>query len=285
MLFPATTVKELKDMKQRIITASILASVAVALLAWGGVVLGAAIVAIICFAVYEEYSALTRAGHHPLSWPTWAGVVLSVPLMAIGGTKMLIPVAIGVALVTLACIIFRREPKLEDILYSLLPFVSLVLPGMAMLAMTGIEPKSIQLTYLCLMIAIPCVGDIFALYVGSTLRGPKLCPAVSPNKTISGAIGGLVGSLLSSLLVGLIAYLLAVNSRAVLPAWGDYVLLGLIGGVVGQLGDLFASLIKRHCGIKDFSNLFPGHGGMLDRLDSVLFMAIIIFCYRMLTVL
>ena len=272
-------------MKQRIITASILAAVAIALLALGGVVLAAAIVAIICFAVYEEYGALSKAGHHPLAWPTWAGVALSVPLLALGGAKLLIPVAISVALVTVACIVFRREPQLEDILYSLLPFVSVVLPGMAMLALVNIEPKSVQLTYFCLMIAIPCVGDIFALYVGSTLKGPKLCPPVSPNKTISGAIGGLVGSLVASLLVGLIAYWLAVASRAVLPQWWHYVLLGLLGGVAGQLGDLFASLIKRHCGLKDFSNLFPGHGGMLDRLDSVLFMAIIIFCYRMLTVL
>lgn len=272
-------------MKQRVITASIMAAVALALLGIGGVVLAAALVAIICFAVYEEYSALTKAGHHPLSWPTWAGMVLSVPLLALGGAKLLIPVAIGVALVTLACIIFRREPKLEDILYSLIPFVSIVLPGMAMLALVNIEPKSVQLTYFFLMIAIPCVGDIFALYVGTTLRGPKLCPAVSPNKTISGAVGGLVGSLIASLLVGGIAWLLAVQSRAVLPAWWHYVLLGLLGGMAGQLGDLFASLIKRHCGIKDFSNLFPGHGGMLDRLDSVIFMAVIIFCYRMLTVL
>ena len=272
-------------MKQRIITASIMAAVAIALLALGGVVLAAAIVGIICFAVYEEYGALQKAGHHPLAWPTWAGMVLSVPCLALGGAKLLIPVAISVALVTVACIVFRREPKLEDILYSLLPFVSLVLPGMAMLALTGIHPKSVQLTYLCLMIAIPCVGDIFALYVGSTLRGPKLCPAVSPNKTISGAVGGLIGSLISSLLVGLVAWAFAVNSRAVLPSWGDYVLLGLIGGAVGQIGDLFASMIKRHCGIKDFSNLFPGHGGMLDRLDSVIFMAVIVFCYRMLNVL
>ena len=272
-------------MKQRIITASIMAAVAIALLAIGGVVLAAAIVGIICFAVYEEYGALVKAGHHPVPWPTWAGVVLSVPLLAIGGAKLLLPVALGVCLVTVMCIVFRREPKLEDILYSLVPFVSLVLPGMGMLALTAIHPKSIQLTYLCLMIAIPCVGDIFALYVGSTLHGPKLCPAVSPNKTISGAVGGLVGSLLASLLVGGISWLLAVGSRELLPSWGDYVLLGLLGGVAGQLGDLFASLIKRHCGIKDFSNLFPGHGGMLDRLDSVIFMAAVIFCYRILTVL
>ena len=272
-------------MKQRVVTALIMAAVALALLAIGGVVLAAAIVGIICFAVYEEYSALVKAEHRPVVWPTWAGVVLSVPLLAIGGAKLLMPVAIGVALVTVACVVFRREPRLEDILYSLLPFVSLVLPGMAMLTLTGISPKSVQLTYLALMIAIPCLGDIFALYVGSSLRGPKLCPAVSPNKTISGAVGGLAGSLIAALLVGGVAFLLAVKSRACLPSWGDYVLLGLIGGVAGQLGDLFASLIKRHCGIKDFSNLFPGHGGMLDRLDSVIFMAVIIFCYRMLTVL
>ena len=272
-------------MKQRFITALILTAVAVALLALGGVVLAAAIVAIICFAVYEEYGALQKAGHHPLAWPTWVGLALSVPLLALGGAKLLIPVIIGVALVTLACIIFRREPRLEDVFYSLLPFVAVVLPGMAMLALVNIEPKSVQLTYFCLMIAVPCLGDIFALYVGSALKGPKLCPPVSPNKTISGAVGGLAGSLIASLLVGLIAYWLAVASRAALPAWWHYVLLGLIGGLAGQLGDLFASLIKRHCGIKDFSNLFPGHGGMLDRLDSVLFMAIIIFCYRMLTVL
>ena len=205
-----------------------------------------------------------------------------MPLLAIGGAKLLIPVAIGVALVTVGCVIFRREPKLEDIFYSLLPFVSLVLPGMAMLALVNIEPKSVQLTYFLLMIAVPCVGDIFARYVGSSLKGPKLCPAVSPNKTISGSIGGLIGSLLTALLVGGIAYALAVQSRAVLPAWWHYVLLGLIGSAVGQLGDLFAALITRRCGLKDFSNLFPGQGGMLDRLDSVIFMAIIIFCYRML---
>ena len=64
--------------------------------------------------------------------------------------------------------------------------------------------------------------------------------------------------------------------------WWQYALLGLVGGVAGQMGDLFASLVKRHCGIKDFSNLFPGHGGMLDRLDSILFMAVVMICYRLL---
>ena len=61
--------------------------------------------------------------------------------------------------------------------------------------------------------------------------------------------------------------------------WWHYLLLGIVGGAIGQIGDLFASLVKRHSGIKDFSNLFPGHGGMLDRLDSVLFMSVLMYCY------
>lgn len=67
-----------------------------------------------------------------------------------------------------------------------------------------------------------------------------------------------------------------------LPTWWEYLLIGLIGGVAGQMGDLFASMVKRHCGIKDFSNLFPGHGGMMDRLDSILFMAVVMFCFYLL---
>ena len=60
-------------------------------------------------------------------------------------------------------------------------------------------------------------------------------------------------------------------------------LIGLVGGIAGQVGDLFASLIKRHCGIKDFGSLFPGHGGMLDRMDSILFTSVVVYCFWMIT--
>ena len=259
-----------------------MAAVAAVLLALGGVVVAAAIVLVICFALYEEFRALSMAGHRPVAWPTWVGVVLSVPLLALGGDQLLIPIAVAVCVVTLTCVLFRAEPKLEDSLMSLVPLLSLVLPGMCAMKLALIEPHALQVCMMLLLLAVPCVGDIFALFVGSALKGPKLCPAVSPNKTISGAVGGLIGSLVASLLVGLLVSLFAGASYPGLPAWWHYVLLGVIGGAVGQIGDLFASLVKRHCGIKDFANLFPGHGGMLDRMDSILFMALVMMCYRLL---
>lgn len=259
-----------------------MAAVGVLLLVLGGVWMAAAVVLVICFAVYEEFRVLSLAGHRPVAWPTWVGVVLSIPVLALDGDRLLIPIAVGVCLLTLTWVIFRAEPKLEDCLMSILPLMSLVLPGMCAMKLALIEPHVVQVCMLLLLIAIPCVGDIFALFVGRTFKGPKLCVAVSPNKTISGAIGGLVGSLLSALLVGLLVWLFAGESRSLLPAWWHYVLLGVIGGAAGQIGDLFASMVKRHCGVKDFSNLFPGHGGMLDRMDSILFMALVMMCYRLL---
>ena len=141
----------------------------------------------------------------------------------------------------------------------------------------------VQVVLLSLTFAVPVLGDTLAFFVGSRVRGPKLCPAVSPNKTISGAIAGLAGSLLAAVVVGLASLLFCdAATLAQLPSWWQYALIGLIGGVAGQMGDLFASLVKRHCGLKDFSSLFPGHGGMLDRLDSILFMAVVMFSFLLL---
>ena len=175
--------------------------------------------------------------------------------------------------------------KLEDALMSVLPLVSVVLPGLCIIGLALVQPKALQVVLLCLVFAVPVTCDTFAFFVGSRVGGPKLCPMVSPNKTVSGAIGGMVGALLAVLLTGLVAHgVCGAEVQPLLPSWWEYLLMGLIGGVVGQLGDLFASLVKRHCGIKDFSNLFPGHGGMLDRLDSILFMAVVVFCFRLLIV-
>lgn len=267
-------------MKQRTLTGIVLGLIALVLLWVGGLVLGIAVAAMICVGIYEEFHALTLAGHRPVAWPTWAGLAL---IVLIGGDKGVLPLLLIVCMLTLACVIFRREPRLEDAAMSLLPLFTVLLPGMCVISLVYVQPRQLQWTLLALLVVVPCVGDIFAMQVGGRVKGPKLCPAVSPNKTISGAIGGLCGSLLAAIIVGIMASALCHSSaKLLLPPWYAYLILGLIGGVVSQLGDLCFSLIKRHSGIKDYSHLFPGHGGMLDRLDSILFMAMVVFCYYLL---
>ena len=124
-------------------------------------------------------------------------------------------------------------------------------------------------------------GDTFAYFVGSAIGGPKLCPHISPNKTVAGAAGGLVGSIVCAVVAGRIFTLCFPDFSGFPPIWGD-MLCGLFGGIAGQMGDLFASMVKRHCKVKDFGHIFPGHGGMLDRLDSVVFTAIIVYSYRVI---
>jgi phosphatidate cytidylyltransferase len=117
--------------------------------------------------------------------------------------------------------------------------------------------------WIFLLLAIIFAGDTGAFYVGSYLGRHKLCPAISPGKTIEGAIGGLT----ANLVVG------AIGKAFFLPdlPWSLSVLFFLAVGIAGQLGDLFESEMKRSSNIKDSSNILPGHGGILDRIDALLF--------------
>ncbi len=244
-----------------------------------------AVATLICigFAVWEEYHALSTAGHKVVSWPTWVSLAASVPLTLLLGVKVIVPLLAAALVLMIIQILFRKEPELTDLSMSALPLLTVALPGLSLVALSLIpDQKAVEVVLLCLTFAVPLLGDVMALFVGSAVGGPKLCEPVSPKKTVSGSIGGLAGSLAAAAAVfGLSHIFCDAQTLAKLPVWWHYLLLGFFGGVIGQVGDLFASLVKRHSGIKDFSNLFPGHGGMLDRLDSVLFMAVLMYCYLM----
>ena len=115
---------------------------------------------------------------------------------------------------------------------------------------------------------ITWASDIGAYVTGRTIGGRKLIPSVSPGKTVAGAVGGLVASMLVSLLFAR-SVLVPAASLGFTP-WGALLFGGLIS-VAAQVGDLFESLIKRDGGVKDSSHIIPGHGGVLDRVDSLLF--------------
>ena len=130
----------------------------------------------------------------------------------------------------------------------------------------------------CIMIGA-IVTDTFCYFAGVTLGRRKLLPEVSPKKTVEGAIGGVIGCTAFMTAFG---FLVPQAVRADV-SWVQFLLMGLLCGVISQLGDWSASAIKRSAGIKDFGKLIPGHGGILDRLDSILFVApAVYFCLRLL---
>lgn len=126
-------------------------------------------------------------------------------------------------------------------------------------------------TWIFYLLGIIFAGDISAYYVGSYLGRHKLNPAVSPGKTIEGAVGGLAANLLAGS-VGIIFF------RPDLP-WPAGIIFFLAVGIAGQVGDLFESELKRSSGIKDSGGLLPGHGGILDRIDALLFAAPVAYLF------
>ena len=115
------------------------------------------------------------------------------------------------------------------------------------------------------------MGDSAAFYVGRKLGERKLLEVVSPNKTIAGAVANVVGTLIAALLASNLFF----NEIPLIHC----LIVAFICGIIGQLGDLTESLIKRNCRVKDSGNLIPGHGGVLDRIDSLLFVGPAFYCY------
>lgn len=265
-------------MTTRIITGAGLLAVLLIALYLGGWVFAVLWIAAVLIAVKEEFDAINKAGHRPVEWPTWASLLVSIPCFLLLMEYQAIAILGGCIFLTFllvtAIVLFRRDPELTDILISVMPLLSIALPGMCLLALSRL-PAEIQRILIALCFFVPVFGDTSAYFVGVRWGRVKLSPVVSPKKTVEGALGGLIGSVLTALVIYLIALSFGQQSFSV---W-HYLAIGLFGGLIGQVGDLFASSIKRHCGVKDFGNIFPGHGGMLDRLDSILFVAVFVYVY------
>jgi len=146
------------------------------------------------------------------------------------------------------------------------------------------EKVNIGLFGLLLVFVISASTDTLAFAVGKTLKGPKLCPKISPKKTWSGAVGGLFGGVLGTLTLIWIysrntAFQTFFSERGFYTVEVQilFIIVGLLGSVVVQAGDIFASYIKRRHGIKDFGKILPGHGGVMDRMDGNIVCAAFVF--------
>ena len=138
--------------------------------------------------------------------------------------------------------------------------------------------RNISPVFVLMPFVVAFIGDSFSMFAGMLFGGKKMAPRVSPKKTWAGGIGGPVGSALGMLVLGLVAR--AAWSME-LPLW-YLAVIGVAANIFGQLGDLSMSVIKREAGIKDYSHIFLTHGGVLDRFDSTMFIAPVVYGMVML---
>lgn len=274
-------------MLKRAVTAIVLVGYAFAMLYLGTAVhygfLDALIMSFAFVGTYEMYHTF-RKSEYKNSWGAPLLLCVAIyPLWYFLGYKgILIALSISICL-ALAVFTFKAEMELKDLLATIF---SLIYP-MALVSLAFALSREFPCggTFaISFAIFLPVFSDTFAYLVGSTLGKRKLCPSISPKKTVAGAIGGLLGSVLCAVTffllfdlyavipVGYVTFSDSVAVRAVV-----FVVLGIVGGVLAEIGDLAASRIKRTMNIKDFGNIFPGHGGVLDRLDSIMFTLVMLF--------
>ena len=154
---------------------------------------------------------------------------------------------------------------------------------------SAVPVSSLGLFAILLVFGITVLTDTFAHAVGKTLKGRKLAPKISPGKHISGAVGGLFGGVLGALLVLLVMTTSSTLQQFLVDKIGYagpvnlfFIGVGLVGSVMTQAGDLFASWIKRKNGVKDFGKWLPGHGGLMDRFDGLMWNAPFILVIMMI---
>ena len=142
--------------------------------------------------------------------------------------------------------------------------------------------------FVVLAFVITIFTDTFALFSGRLIGGRKLCPRISPNKTIAGAVGGLIFATLGAIALFYFFHLFPTFAEAIKQAglvWWQVMIVGAVGSVCGQIGDLVASALKRTSRVKDYGALLPGHGGIMDRVDGFLFVIPVITIFAFIILL
>lgn len=202
-------------------------------------------------------------------------------------------------------LLYLKENKISKFKYaiiiSLKTFLTFIYPSFLLLSLmilnridlfnfSKLTSSNGYLSWISLVIAfvIPIISDTFAMLGGMFLKGKKLCEKISPKKTVSGSVTALVltSATMGALYFCLISIPALENLISILnfKLW-NFMLLGFLGSAISQAGDLFESYLKRKANVKDSGNIFPGHGGFLDRLDSHIFNAPFVLLFIILTII
>lgn len=252
-------------MKTRIISALIMLPLLVVVYIRGPL-LWALAFAIAVMGVTELYKGFENKGIKPCKIIGIGSIVGLYAVVVWAGEVYFYTLWLALTLIACFLMLFKEGFEMEDSMATLLGIIYLGLLSAHIVLLD--QTSKGAMVFAAILIAVGT--DVFAYFTGLLLGRHKLCPSISPKKTVEGALGGLVGSVVFCSLFGFLVFGESI--------W-HFVIIGLLGSIVAQIGDLSASIFKRKMGIKDFGNLIPGHGGILDRFDSLLFTATFVYYY------
>ncbi len=250
-------------MLTRIISSAVLIAIAVGLVVLNMFFPITAVIAVSVLSAMATYEMLKNTGAVKpkalyLGCSAFAALICAFSLLNVKAIPLV--VALFIVFVATLSLVYHKKAPFSAVFASLAAPLTLGFAFSRVGMLLGVE-----LFYFLLLLNFACICDCGAYFAGVTLGKHKLCPEISPKKTVEGAVGGIVSSLIVTVVL-----VLCFNKKADL--W-PLLAATPVMCVVGMLGDLFASVIKRSVGIKDYSNLIPGHGGIMDRFDSILLIA------------
>lgn len=262
-------------MKTRIISAAVAIVLLIAVLCVHNTVIFniafALIGSLMVYELFGAYNEKKRAGFLAISVIITAALAI-MPRFLDYKSNFGIYILCVLAYICISISILLCEHKILEIgRFATLCGYTVMIAGMAAsISMIEASDQAMGLENLVVTFCGAWLADTGAYFVGTLLGKHKLCPEISPKKTVEGLIGGIISNALLMMLVG---YILSVLGNGLVVNYVLLAVLGVINAVLGTIGDLTASLMKRQCGIKDFGKIMPGHGGALDRFDSMVFVA------------
>jgi phosphatidate cytidylyltransferase len=270
-------------MKTRVISAAAAIVLLAIIVYLGATAIGIAVTVLAILSVREFNSALRKGGYKPIGI---ISLLSCLPLLyiallkvlpagaVISGSDILLLAAIYIFAVMLAlfCILMFSDGKygIKDAAVTLFGIMYIVFM-FSFISLTCM--MELGHLYIWLIFIGACATDTFAFFTGITIGKTKIVPKISPKKSLEGCIGGVAGCVAAMALFGVF-----FSGETGIPVL-HFAILGFLCGIISQLGDWSASVVKRAVGIKDYGSIMPGHGGVLDRLDSIIFTAPTVFLY------
>jgi phosphatidate cytidylyltransferase len=275
--------KDTSGLGRRITTALIMMVISFSLILWGILPFTILILFLGIFGITEFYNLAEKKGIRPSRITGYVAVIFLIVFANWGNEEYISTLLTGLIMISMLAFIGRKGFHVSsffDVGVTVLGFLYVGWFFSYLILLRKMEgPPFFFLNYpmergaglIFLLVFATHLTDVGAFFVGKYFGKHKIAPHISPKKTVEGAVGGILGALAGAFLIGSILKMSATDLLAI----------GLICGIFAQLGDLWASILKRDVKVKDSGSLFSGHGGVLDRFDSLLFTSPLLYFYFM----